>query len=60
MLYQDERFKSLEEYAAYRLRQDKGMSMDEGIRKTMELIMEDVIPYDKARFGELPELLKNI
>jgi glycosyltransferase involved in cell wall biosynthesis len=60
MLHKEKRFKNLEEYTAYKLQQDEGISMEEGIKNTMELIMKDTIPYDKTRFGELPELIKNV
>jgi glycosyltransferase involved in cell wall biosynthesis len=59
MAHKETRFASLEEYTAYRIRQDHGISMEEAIEKTMVLITKDMAPYDKARFGELPELLKN-
>lgn len=58
MAQKESRFATLEEYAAHRIRQDEGISMEEGIKKAMEQIAKDLIPYDKARFGELPELLK--
>jgi glycosyltransferase involved in cell wall biosynthesis len=60
MIHKDERFKNLEEYAAYRIQQDEGISMEEGIKRLMELIMKDTIPYDNTRFGELPGLIKNV
>jgi hypothetical protein len=60
MLHKEKRFKDLDEYTAYKLQQDEGIGMEEGIKNTMELIMKDTIPYDKARFGELPELIKNV
>lgn len=59
MVHKETRFANLEEYTAYRIRQDYGMSIEEAIEKTMELIAKNKAPYDKARFGELPELLKN-
>ncbi|MDR2203079.1 MAG: glycosyltransferase family 2 protein [Nitrososphaerota archaeon] len=53
------RFKSLEEYTAYRVQQDEGLTMEEGIKKHMEFLLKDTMPYDKARFGDLPKLLKD-
>lgn len=59
MIHKETRFANLEEYTAYRVRQDWGMSMEEGIAKMMAKIEEGLIPYDRARFGDLPEILKN-
>jgi glycosyltransferase involved in cell wall biosynthesis len=58
MAQKENRFASLDEYAAYRIRQDEGISVEEGIKKAMDQITEGIMPYDKVRFGELPELLK--
>jgi hypothetical protein len=59
MAQKESRFATLDEYATYRIRQDEGISAEEGIKKAMEQIAKNIMPYDKARFGELPELLKN-
>jgi glycosyltransferase involved in cell wall biosynthesis len=58
MSQRETRFTTLEEYAAYRIHQDRGISMEEGIKEVMDLIAKDSVPYDKNRFGELPDLLK--
>jgi glycosyltransferase involved in cell wall biosynthesis len=60
MLHREKRFKDLEEYASYRIQQDEGINLEEGVRRFSEQLIKDTIPYDKARFGELPDLLKNI
>jgi len=60
MVNKETRFADLDEYVAYRVRQDLGLSVDEAIKETAQLIEKDMIPYDRARFGELPTLLKNI
>jgi hypothetical protein len=59
MVNKETRFADLEEYTTHRVRQDLGMSLEEAIKETAKLVEKDMIPYDRARFGELPELLKN-
>ncbi|MDR2720596.1 MAG: glycosyltransferase [Nitrososphaerota archaeon] len=53
-------FANLDEYAAFRVKQEYGLSLEEAIAKNTALLAEDMIPYDKTRFGELPDILKNI
>jgi hypothetical protein len=36
-----------------------GLSVEEAIKEMTKVIEKDMMPYDRARFGELPELLKN-
>ena len=59
MVHKETRFASLDEYAAYRVRKDWNMSMQEAIDKTWAEMQKNLIPYDKQRFGPLPELLKD-
>jgi hypothetical protein len=57
MINRDDRFQSLEAYTAYRVQKDWHMSLEEAQVKAMESLKKDLIPYDKARFGDLPEIL---
>jgi uncharacterized protein YegL len=59
MALKENPFADLDEYTAYRIRQDQGISMEEAIQKNKEQIAKNIIPYDKNRFGELPEYLKS-
>ncbi len=58
MIKRDPQFHSLEEYTAYRVRNDWNMSMEEAQKKAIAESQKKLLPYDKARFGELPEILK--
>ena len=53
-------FANLDEYAAFRVKQEYGLNLEEAIVKNTALLAEDMMPYDKTRFGELPDILKNI
>ena len=57
MINRDDRFQSLEAYTAYRVQKDWHMSLEEAQVKAIESLKKDLIPYDKARFGDLPEIL---
>ena len=60
MIHKESRFQSLEEYTSYRVKTDLNLTMDEAIRQKMAEVQADLIPYDKVRFGELPEVLKGL
>ena len=51
-------FPSLEAYTRFRVEKDWGMTMEEAEKKVVDQLMEKLIPYDKARFGELPKVLQ--
>ena len=59
MSRKETRFQSLEDYAAYRVKRDLNITMEEAIKKKMSEVQSDLIPYDNKRFGDLPDLLKN-
>jgi glycosyltransferase involved in cell wall biosynthesis len=50
-------FESLEDYTKYRVNTEWGMSMEEAEKKVIETQKQNLIPYDKARFGDLPKIL---
>jgi glycosyltransferase involved in cell wall biosynthesis len=58
MIYKGSQFTSLEEYATYRIREEYGISLEEAIKKNMEQMAKELIPYDKTHYGELPEQIK--
>ena len=60
MKTRDPRFRNLAEYTEYRVRNDWNMSMEEAEKKNFAEIQKTLSPYDKDRFGELPEILKGI
>jgi hypothetical protein len=35
------------------------MSMEEAQKKVITMIEQNLVPYDRAQFGDLPEILKN-
>jgi glycosyltransferase involved in cell wall biosynthesis len=57
VLSQDARFQSLQDYTAYRVNSEWHMSMEEAQKKVMDTHLQNLIPYDKSRFGDLPEIL---
>lgn len=50
---------TLEQYAQHRVTEDWHMTMDEAEDKIISMMKDSLAPYDKNRFGELPELVKN-
>jgi glycosyltransferase involved in cell wall biosynthesis len=56
----DPRFSSLEEYTRFHVKQDWNMTFEEAQKKAMEICRAGVIPYDKAKYGELPEILQKM
>jgi glycosyltransferase involved in cell wall biosynthesis len=60
MIKKDSSFQSLEEYTAYRVKTDRNLTMEQAIEAKAEEMKPYLIPYDKARFGELPEVLKGV
>jgi glycosyltransferase involved in cell wall biosynthesis len=56
----DPRFNSLEEYTRFHVKQDWNMTFEEGQKKAMEICRKDTIPYDKAKYGELPTILQEM
>ena len=54
-----EGFKTLEEYARYRIGKEN-MTMEQAQEKFMSKMLENTIPYDKEKYGELPETLQKI
>ena len=59
VIHRETKFESLEDYTAYRVRNDWHMSMEEAQKKVITLIEQNLVPYDRAQFGDLPEILKN-
>jgi hypothetical protein len=59
MINRETKFQSLEEYTAYRIRNEWHMSMEEAQKKVTAEIEKNLIPYDKERFGDLPKILEN-
>ena len=57
VLNRDARFQSLQDYTAYRVNGEWHMSMEEAQKKVMDTHLQNLIPYDKSRFGDLPEIL---
>ena len=57
MIHKEAGFPTLLAYAEFRVRKDWGMSMEEAERKVQNELMAKLLPYDKARFGELPKVL---
>jgi len=57
VLNRDTRFQSLQDYTAYRVNSEWHMSMEEAQKKVMDTHLQNLIPYDKSRFGDLPEIL---
>lgn len=54
-----EGFKTLEEYTRYRIsKQD--MTMEQAQEKFISETLKNTIPYDKEKYGELPEALRKI
>ena len=56
----DPRFSSLEEYTRFHVKQDWNMTFEEAQIKAMEICRAGVIPYDKTKYGELPEILQKM
>jgi glycosyltransferase involved in cell wall biosynthesis len=54
-----EGYKTLEEYAKYRVSK-QNMTMEQAQEKFMSGILENTVPYDKEKYGELPESLQKI
>jgi hypothetical protein len=59
VIHRETKFESLEDYTTYRVRNDWHMSMEEAQKKVITLIEQNLVPYDRAQFGDLPEILKN-
>jgi glycosyltransferase involved in cell wall biosynthesis len=59
MVKRDSNFHSLEEYTAYRVSKDWNMNIEEAEKKALEIVKKNLAPYDKARFGELPEIIRD-
>jgi glycosyltransferase involved in cell wall biosynthesis len=57
MINKENRIQSLEAYTAYRVQKDWHMSLEEAQAKAIENLKKDLIPYDNARFGDLPKIL---
>ena len=57
LINRENRFPSLEAYTAYRVQKDWHMSLEEAQVKAIENFKKNLVPYDKARFGDLPEIL---
>jgi glycosyltransferase involved in cell wall biosynthesis len=57
LINRENRFPSLEAYTAYRVQKDWHMSLEEAQVKAIENFKKNLLPYDKARFGDLPEIL---
>ena len=57
MVKRENRFPSLEAYTEYRVQKDWSMNMEEAQKKAHNMLMQNLIPYDKARFGDLPQIL---
>jgi glycosyltransferase involved in cell wall biosynthesis len=60
MIRKETNFQSLEEYTTYRVKKDLNLTLDQAIEQKKAEIHQNLIPYDKARFGELPEVLKGL
>lgn len=61
MISRENRFPSLEAYTLYRVHKDWNMSLEEAEQNVMDKLQRNLIPYDKSRYGDLPEILiKNI
>jgi glycosyltransferase involved in cell wall biosynthesis len=58
MVHKETKYASLEDYVAYRVRTEWGMSMEEAQKKVMDNLIKNAAPYDKKRFGELPIVLQ--
>jgi glycosyltransferase involved in cell wall biosynthesis len=56
----DPRFSSLEEYTRFKVKEEWHMSFEEGMKKAMDIYKQGTIPYDKAKYGELPEVLQKM
>jgi glycosyltransferase involved in cell wall biosynthesis len=54
------RFPRIEDYVGYGIKKDWGVdNIEEAVRYYMnEILCKSLVPYDKSRFGEYPELLK--
>lgn len=53
------RFPTIVEYTKYRLKLDYGISdLSEGEKIIVKELCKKIIPYDKQKYGEYPELLK--
>ncbi len=59
MINRENRFPSLEAYTAYRVKNEWHMNMEEAMEKVSGALAQNLIPYDKTRFGELPKILTN-
>ena len=59
MKKKDPQFHNLEEYTEYEVRKQWNMSMEEAEKKVFSEIQQNLIPYEKEKYGELPEALKN-
>lgn len=60
MIRKDTVYQSLEEYTVYRVKKDLNLTLDQAIEQKMAETKKNLIPYDKARFGELPEVLRGL
>ncbi len=60
VLNRDPRFKSLLEYTTYRVNAEWHLSMEEAQKKVMDEHLQNLVPYDKAQFGELPKILTEL
>ena len=59
MKKKDPQFHNLEEYAAYEARKQWNMSLEEAEKKVFLEMQQNLIPYEKEKYGKLPEVLKN-
>jgi len=60
MANKDPRFNSLDDYTAYRVQKDWNMTVEEAQLKVMADLYKTLIPYDKNKYGELPEILQAV
>lgn len=57
MAYKGTQFKTLDEYTKFRVETEWHMTIEEAEQKVMIKLTENLMPYDKRRFGDLPEAL---
>jgi glycosyltransferase involved in cell wall biosynthesis len=53
-------YPTLEKYASFRVKKDWGVTMEQAEAKIAEEQKKRLEPYDKTRFGELPEILQKL
>lgn len=59
MINKETRFDSLDDYTAFRVRKEWNMNMEEAQEKVLQNILQNLMPYDRDRFGDLPKVLEN-